>query len=122
VIAGIKSAKIGYLGIDVYEQEADLFSEDLSTTVIQDDDFQLLKSFPNVVITAHQAFFTQNALQAIAETTIANITDFEQGRVLTNQVKAAQCDNMSETPDLAKIKVVGKVNPHARIYDIASIQ
>jgi D-lactate dehydrogenase len=87
VIAGIKSAQIGYLGIDVYEQEADLFSEDLSNTIIQDDDFQLLKSFPNVVITAHQAFFTRNALQAIAETTLANITEFEQGRVLSNQVK-----------------------------------
>jgi D-lactate dehydrogenase len=90
VIAGIKSAKIGYLGIDVYEQEADLFSEDLSDTVIQDDDFQLLKSFPNVVITAHQAFFTRNALQAIAEATISSITDFEQGRVLINQVKAPE--------------------------------
>jgi D-lactate dehydrogenase len=87
VIAGIKSSKIGYFGIDVYEQEADLFSEDLSGTIIQDDNFQLLKSFPNVVITAHQAFFTRNALQAIAETTLANITDFEQGRVLSNQVK-----------------------------------
>jgi D-lactate dehydrogenase len=86
VIAGIKSSKIGYLGIDVYEQEADLFSEDLSGTIIQDDNFQLLKSFPNVVITAHQAFFTQNALQAIAQTTLANITEFEQGQVLTNQV------------------------------------
>jgi D-lactate dehydrogenase len=87
VIAGIKSEKIGYLGIDVYEQEADLFSEDLSSVIIQDDDFQLLKSFPNVVITAHQAFFTQNALQAIAETTLSNITEFEQGRDLTNQIK-----------------------------------
>jgi D-lactate dehydrogenase len=87
VIAGIKSAQIGYLGIDVYEQEADLFSEDLSGTIIQDDNFQLLKSFPNVVITAHQAFFTRNALQAIAETTLANITEFAQGEALTNQVK-----------------------------------
>lgn len=87
VIAGIKSGKIGYVGIDVYEQEADLFSKDLSSAIVQDDDFQLLKSFPNVVITAHQAFFTQNALQAIAETTLANITEFEQGRVLSNQVK-----------------------------------
>jgi D-lactate dehydrogenase len=77
-----------YLGIDVYEQEADLFFEDLSSSIIQDDDFQLLKSFPNVIITSHQAFFTQNALQAIAETTLTSITDFEQGRVLTNQVKA----------------------------------
>lgn len=87
VIAGIKSGKIGYVGIDVYEQEADLFSKDLSSAIVQDDDFQLLKSFPNVVITAHQAFFTRNALQAIAETTLANITEFEQGRVLSNQVK-----------------------------------
>lgn len=89
VIMGIKSAKVGYLGIDVYEQEANLFFKDLSNTVIQDDDFQLLKSFPNVVITAHQAFFTQNALQAIAETTLTNITDFEQGHALINQIKAA---------------------------------
>jgi D-lactate dehydrogenase len=88
VIAGIKSAQIGYLGIDVYEQEADLFSEDLSGTIIQDDNFQLLKSFPNVVITAHQAFFTRNALQAIAETTLANITEFAQGQSLTNQIQA----------------------------------
>jgi D-lactate dehydrogenase len=87
VIAGIKSAQIGYLGIDVYEQEADLFAADLSSAIVQDDDFQLLKSFPNVVITAHQAFFTQNALQAIAETTLSNITEFEQGQNLTNQVK-----------------------------------
>jgi D-lactate dehydrogenase len=86
VIAGIKSAQIGYLGIDVYEQEADLFSEDLSGTIIQDDNFQLLKSFPNVVVTAHQAFFTRNALQAIAETTLANVAEFEQGQSLTNQL------------------------------------
>jgi D-lactate dehydrogenase len=86
VIAGIKSAQIGYLGIDVYEQEADLFSEDLSGTIIQDDNFQLLKSFPNVVVTAHQAFFTRNALQGIAETTLANVAEFEQGRSLTNQL------------------------------------
>ncbi len=79
---------VAYLGIDVYEQEADLFSEDLSNTIIQDDNFQLLKSFSNVVITAHQAFFTRNALQAIAETTLANIAEFEQGQHLTNQVQA----------------------------------
>jgi D-lactate dehydrogenase len=85
-IAGIKSAKIGYLGIDVYEQEADLFFRDLSGTIIQDDDFQLLHSFPNVVITSHQAFFTRNALQAIAETTLANVTEFQQGQFLTNQI------------------------------------
>jgi D-lactate dehydrogenase len=89
VITAIKSGRIGYLGIDVYEQEEALFFEDLSNTVIQDDTFQLLQSFPNVVITAHQAFFTRNALTNIAETTLTNITDFAQGRPCTNQIPLA---------------------------------
>jgi len=89
VIEGIKSGQIGYFGTDVYEEEADLFYEDLSNTVIQDDTFQLLQSFPNVVITAHQAFFTRNALQAIAQTTLSNITDVEQGRPCPNAVNTA---------------------------------
>ncbi|MGJ3247926.1 MAG: 2-hydroxyacid dehydrogenase [Elainellaceae cyanobacterium] len=86
-IRAIKSGKIGYLGLDVYEEEANIFFEDLSDTVIQDDTFQLLQSFPNVVITAHQAFFTRNALEAIAQTTLSNITDFAEGRPCPNQVK-----------------------------------
>jgi len=86
VITGIKSGKIGYLGIDVYEQEDELFFQDLSDTVIQDDTFQLLQSFQNVVITAHQAFFTRNALEAIATTTLSNISDFEQSQPLKNEV------------------------------------
>jgi D-lactate dehydrogenase len=86
LIGGIKSGKIGYVGIDVYEQEDELFFQDLSHTIIQDDTFQLLQSFPNVVITAHQAFFTRNALQAIATTTLSNITEFEQGQPLKNEV------------------------------------
>ncbi|MEO0373744.1 MAG: 2-hydroxyacid dehydrogenase [Cyanobacteria bacterium P01_A01_bin.17] len=87
VIGGIKSGQIGYLGIDVYEQEEDLFFEDLSDTIIQDDTFQLLQSFPNVVVTAHQAFFTREALQNIAKTTIGNVSDFESGRPCANQIK-----------------------------------
>jgi D-lactate dehydrogenase len=86
VIEGIKSGKIGYLGIDVYEQEDGLFFEDLSDGIIQDDTFQLLQSFSNVVITAHQAFFTQNALEGIATTTLSNITDFEQSQPLKNEI------------------------------------
>ncbi len=85
-IAGIKTRKIGYLGIDVFEREEEIFFVDRSDTIIQDDDFQLLQSFPNVLITAHQAFFTRNALEAIAHTTLANITDFEAGYPLKNQV------------------------------------
>ncbi|MDX2228365.1 MAG: 2-hydroxyacid dehydrogenase [Leptolyngbyaceae cyanobacterium bins.349] len=86
VIEGIKSGQIGYFGTDVYEEEASLFFEDLSDTVIQDDVFQLLQSFSNVVITAHQAFFTRNAIATICETTINSITEFEQGHPLTNEV------------------------------------
>jgi D-lactate dehydrogenase len=88
VIAGIKTGQIGYLGIDVYEQEDELFFEDLSDTVIQDDAFQHLQSFSNVVITAHQAFFTRDALESIARTTLSNLTAFEQGRPCGNEVKA----------------------------------
>jgi D-lactate dehydrogenase len=86
VTKGLKSGKIGYLGLDVYEQETDLFFEDLSNQVIQDDVFQRLLTFPNVLITGHQAFFTEEALKNIAETTIANITDFEQGRPCANKI------------------------------------
>jgi D-lactate dehydrogenase len=87
VIEGIKSGRIGYLGIDVYEQEDELFFEDLSATVIQDDVFQLLQSYPNVLITAHQAFFTQDAITTIAETTLDNADCFEQGQPCANELK-----------------------------------
>jgi D-lactate dehydrogenase len=88
VIAGLKSGKVGYLGLDVYEQESSLFFEDLSNKVIQDDVFERLLTFPNVVITGHQAFFTENALQRIADTTLTNITAFEQGQTSGNEVTA----------------------------------
>jgi D-lactate dehydrogenase len=86
VIRSLKSGKVGYLGLDVYEQESDLFFEDLSESVIQDDVFQHLLTFPNVLITGHQAFFTENALKNIAETTLSNITDIERGLDCPNQV------------------------------------
>ena len=78
VIAALKDGRLGHLGLDVYEEEADLFFEDLSDKVIQDDVFVRLLSFPNVLVTGHQAFFTADALQGIAATTIANITGFER--------------------------------------------
>jgi D-lactate dehydrogenase len=90
VIAALKSGIVGYLGLDVYEQEADLFYENLSETIIQDDVFQLLLTFPNVLITSHQAFFTENALKNIAETTLGNISDFENGRTCANEVTSRQ--------------------------------
>ena len=89
VIDAIKSGRVGYFGIDVYEREDSLFFEDLSDTVIQDDIFQLLQSFSNVVITGHQAFFTKEALHNIAETTLSNIRDVETGHRCVNEVKLA---------------------------------
>jgi len=89
-IDGLKSHRIGALGLDVYEQEADLFFEDLSTTIIQDDTFERLLMFPNVLVTGHQAFFTEDALINIAETTLANITVIEQGRPCPNVVQAQE--------------------------------
>lgn len=78
VTAGLKCGQIGYLGLDVYEEEGDLFFEDLSDQMIQDDQFARLLTFPNVLITGHQAFFTQQAMSAIAAATIGNISMFEE--------------------------------------------
>lgn len=85
-IQGLKSGKIGYLGLDVYEEEENLFFEDHSNSIIQDDTLMRLISFPNVIITAHQAFFTQNAMRNIAVTTLMNIKDFQEGKDLINIV------------------------------------
>jgi D-lactate dehydrogenase len=86
VIRGLKSGQIGYLGIDVYEEEDKLFFEDLSDVVIQDDDFGRLLTFPNVLITGHQAFFTREAMTEIAKTTLANLSDFESDRACANNL------------------------------------
>jgi D-lactate dehydrogenase len=88
VIEAMKTGQVRYLGLDVYEEEEDLFFEDLSGEVIQDDLFARLLTLPNVLVTGHQAFFTRNALQRIAATTIDNISAFEQGLPLENQVTA----------------------------------
>jgi D-lactate dehydrogenase len=86
VIDALKSGQVGYFAMDVYEQEADLFFEDLSSEIIQDDAFQRLLTFPNVLVTGHQAFFTQEALTAIADTTLGNISAFERSENLLNAV------------------------------------
>jgi D-lactate dehydrogenase len=89
VIEGLKSEQIGYLGLDVYEQEADLFYENLSERIIQDDVLQRLVTFPNVIVTSHQAYFTDRALENISNTTVANLTAFERGDTLVNEVTLA---------------------------------
>jgi P-type Cu+ transporter len=86
VIEALKKGKIAYLGLDVYEEEEEIFFEDRSGLIIPDDVFARLLTFPNVIITGHQAFFTREALENIAATTIDNITKFEHGQTLENQL------------------------------------
>lgn len=86
-VDALKSGKLGYLGIDVYEEEAGLFFNDLSEHMIQDDVIERLMSFHNVLITPHQAFFTTEALTEIAKISFKNIDDFENGLPSDNAVK-----------------------------------
>jgi D-lactate dehydrogenase len=89
VIDGLKSGRIGSLALDVYEEEAQLFFEDRSSQVIDDDVFARLLTFPNVLITAHQAFLTNEALSAIASTTLDNLSQLADGLPCANEVVAA---------------------------------
>jgi len=88
VIHALKSGKVGYLGLDVYEEEQGLFFEDRTNQVIQDDVFVRLQTFPNVLITAHQAFFTKEAVDNIAQTTMANIKEYLETGTSGNLVSA----------------------------------
>lgn len=90
VIDGLKSKKIGNLGIDVYEEEDNLFFKDQSSEVLQDDTFARLLTFPNVLITGHQAFFTETALRQITETTLSNLDQLEDSE---------ECDNLVDLPE-----------------------
>ncbi|MEP7324257.1 MAG: 2-hydroxyacid dehydrogenase [Saprospiraceae bacterium] len=85
-INALKNGSLGYLGMDVYEQEENLFFKDLSESIIQDDVISRLMSFPNVLITAHQGFFTKEALEQIVNTTLKNIMDFKNGILTDNKV------------------------------------
>ena len=87
LINGLKSKKIGAAGLDVYEEEAEYFYEDISDKIIDDDILARLLSFNNVIVTSHQGFFTAEALHNIAETTLQNIQNFSEGKLLENEVK-----------------------------------
>ncbi|HCP30536.1 2-hydroxyacid dehydrogenase [Pseudomonas fulva] len=80
LLDALKSGQLGYLGLDVYEEEAKVFFEDRSDLPLQDDVLARLLTFPNVIVTAHQAFLTHEALQAIAQTTLENIACWAAGR------------------------------------------
>ena len=86
LIDGLKSKKIGFAGLDVYEEESNIFYEDRSNHVINDDVLARLLSFNNVIVTSHQAFFTKEAMESIAATTLQNIQDFVDGKPLINEV------------------------------------
>lgn len=88
VVDALKDGRVGALGLDVYEEEEHLFFKDLSSVVIRDDVFMRLLTFPNVIVTAHQAYFTSDALVNIAETTLANITAYERGAASGNEIRA----------------------------------
>jgi D-lactate dehydrogenase len=85
-IEALKKGKLGYVGIDVYEQEEKLFFQNLSENIIQDDVIMRLMSFPNVLITAHQGFLTEEALKQIALITLENLTIYEQGGTPENLI------------------------------------
>jgi Lactate dehydrogenase and related dehydrogenases len=88
LIEGLKNKKIGAAGLDVYEEESEYFYEDKSDKIIDDDVLARLLSFNNVIVTSHQAFFTQEALANIASTTLQNMQDFIDGKPLENEVKS----------------------------------
>lgn len=85
LIEGLKSKKLGGAGLDVYEEESEYFFEDYSNEIVTDDDLQRLLSFPNVIMTSHQGFFTKEAVKAIAQVTMDNFNRFEKG-VIVNEV------------------------------------
>ena len=88
LIDGLKEKKIGAAGLDVYEEEAAYFYEDTSDRIMDDDVLARLLSFNNVIVTSHQGFFTREALDNIAHTTMQNISDFADCRELVNEVRA----------------------------------
>ncbi|MEM1107606.1 MAG: 2-hydroxyacid dehydrogenase [Planctomycetota bacterium] len=89
VIDALKSGRLGHLGLDVYEEEDELFFEDHSGDILQDDEFARLLTFPNVLITGHQAFFTKHALEEIAKVTLTNLAQLEHGEGSPNLIRQA---------------------------------
>lgn len=97
LIEGLKSKKVGGAGLDVYEEESDYFFEDFSNEIVEDDDLARLLTFPNVVVTSHQAFFTREAMQQIAIVTMENLRAFETDGDYDNEI-CYQCTAKNECP------------------------
>ena len=97
LLEGIRNKKIGAAALDVYEEEGELFYEDRSNTILEDDTLMLLISMPNVLVTSHQAFLTDEALHNIANTTLENIKQFREGSVMDNEI-CYRCDTCKRVP------------------------
>jgi len=97
LIQGLKEKKIGGAGLDVYEEETDYFFEDRSDSAIEDDVLARLLTFPNVIVTSHQAFFTKEAMTNIARITLQNVSDYFGGKELKNEI-CHQCDGHRNCP------------------------
>ncbi len=97
LVEALKTGCLSAAGLDVYEEETDYFFEDRSGEIVQDDILARLMTFPNVIISSHQAFFTREALTNIAETTLKNCADFAAGRKLENAI-ALNCGGMKSCP------------------------
>ena len=91
LIEGLKNGHVGSAGLDVYEEEGDYFFEDFSSSMVEDDVLARLLTFNNVLVTSHQAFFTEEAIRNIAETTYSNIDCYINGKDLENEI-CYQCD------------------------------
>ena len=91
LIKGLKDKKVGYAGLDVYEEESEYFFEDFSDEIIDDDVLTRILSFPNVLVTSHQAFLTAEALENIASTTLESVKAYENGDNLINEI-CYNCD------------------------------
>lgn len=98
LLEGIKSRKIGSAALDVYEEEGELFYEDRSATLFDDDTLMLLIAMPNVLVTSHQAFLTEEALRNIAQTTLESIGEFAEGKVMPNEI-CYQCALCTKEPN-----------------------
>jgi D-lactate dehydrogenase len=98
LVVALKTGHVGAAGLDVYEEEEGVFFADLSNQVLQDDVLARLLTFPNVLVTSHQAFLTREALAGIAETTLTSASDFERGRPLRHEIRAAEVLRPSAAP------------------------
>ena len=96
LLDNVKSGKVGAAGLDVYEEEADVFYEDVSSRVMRDDTLNLLLSQPNVLVTGHQAFLTKEALRAIAETTVENLRAFFAGEPTENELRVRETETVGQ--------------------------